>query len=206
MGRARCCRGLRGVPRGCRRRLRGQRWVSLAMVQVTVRSPCLVGGQGGLLAVPEAVAEVDEEACGGQQSAGMKRGPGTQAGSPGQSQHAAARTQLSQQGTPTRGEGGSLWAASPGRLLSSCGGVPRGGGTGSLASSAAGDKRDPPESTRWGQCDFPRGRRAPQALSGSVQLVFLTRVTHTAGGIQVAWERTQLTNPAFPCLGQRSVS
>lgn len=38
--------------------------MSLAVVQVAVRSPCLASGQGRLLAVPEAVAEVDGEACG----------------------------------------------------------------------------------------------------------------------------------------------
>lgn len=42
----------------------GQDRASLAMIQVTVRSPCGVGGQGRLLAVPETIAKVDEEACG----------------------------------------------------------------------------------------------------------------------------------------------
>lgn len=52
-----------GIPRGCCR-LWGRGCVSLAMVQIAIRSPCWVGGQGCLLAVPQTVAKVDAEACG----------------------------------------------------------------------------------------------------------------------------------------------
>lgn len=59
----------------------GQGCASLAMVQVTVRSPCWVGGQGRLLAVPETIAKVDEEACGPRAETGCEwapSGPGKQ--------------------------------------------------------------------------------------------------------------------------------
>ena len=51
---------------------RGHDYASLAMIQVTVRSPCGVGGQGRLLTVPETVAEVDEEACGSRAETGCE--------------------------------------------------------------------------------------------------------------------------------------
>ena len=54
----------------------GQDRASLAMIQVTVRSPCGVGGQGRLLTVPETVAEVNEEACGPRAEMGCESGGG----------------------------------------------------------------------------------------------------------------------------------
>lgn len=40
----------------------GQGCGSLALVQIAVRSPCLVSSQGCLLAVPQAVTKVDDKA------------------------------------------------------------------------------------------------------------------------------------------------
>lgn len=54
-----------GTPQGCCH-LCERGCSSLAMVQIAVRSPCLVSGQGRLLTVPQTVAEVDDEACGRQ--------------------------------------------------------------------------------------------------------------------------------------------
>lgn len=68
-------RGLGGVVvRGAAGVSWGQDHASLAMIQVTVRSPCGVGGQGRLLAVPETVAEVDQEACGSRAETGCESG------------------------------------------------------------------------------------------------------------------------------------
>ena len=42
---------------------RGRGCVSLAVVQIAIRSPCLASGQGCLLTVPQSIAEVDDKAC-----------------------------------------------------------------------------------------------------------------------------------------------
>lgn len=75
-----CTGGERGVPPGplgaslgAAATSGGRGCASLALVQVAVRSPCLVSIQGRLLAVPQAVAKVDDEACGPTAETGVNR-------------------------------------------------------------------------------------------------------------------------------------
>lgn len=58
----------------------GRGRVSLAVVQIAIRSPCVASGQGCLLAVPQSIAEVDGEACRPRaESSEQSRGPTKQA-------------------------------------------------------------------------------------------------------------------------------
>lgn len=55
---------------------RGRGRVSLAVVQIAIRSPCLVSAQGRLLTVPQTVAKVDGEACGPRAESGREQNAG----------------------------------------------------------------------------------------------------------------------------------
>lgn len=67
--------------------------MSLAMVQIAIRSPCLVSGQGRLLAVPQTIAKVDDEACRPRAESTCEHSrqsrPGSVAWLPGKPLHAA---------------------------------------------------------------------------------------------------------------------
>lgn len=111
--RARCFRGPRGRPSAAAAP-GGWTCASLAVVQVAVRSPCLASGQGRLLTVPEAVAEVDDEAC-GTRAAAVSRGAGEAVGQPGPARPLGAARRL-----PARGEAAQLLGGRPRRPSRLC--------------------------------------------------------------------------------------
>lgn len=185
--RARCFQGPRGRPSAAATP-RGRSCASLAVVQLAVRSPCLASGQGRLLTVPEAVAEVDGEAC-GPRAGGSEQNGGKRRGSPGPARPLGATRRLAR----------TLEAARPARACDPLGSLTRGQplsrtqlgwGPGAGISPSASSPEHPVWAHRADVRKRPVGAGAASTSLPSAQHQLprppCVSSCHTAGGVQVA--------------------